>query len=334
MTADYPSLHRTPRVPAVRDTGFAPHTPLGGGREFDTIRRMIERWGPRARRIGDDAAVLAGPDPQTVVSIDTSVENVHFRREWITPAEIGYRSAAAALSDLAAMGAQPFGMLAALTIPDDWRAMLDDIADGIGDAAVGCDAQILGGDLSRGEKLSLTFTVLGMAEKPLLRSGARAGDNVYMTGTVGRSLSALRAFQAGIDPSAAARRRFAHPEPRLSEARWLASAGATAAIDISDGLVADLAHIAAASRVEINIDLERIRTDAGLSLIDAASSGEEYEILATAPTELDVPEFERLFGIDLTCIGTVGDGEPALHVFFQGDEVESLTGYLHFTDEP
>lgn len=305
---------------------------MGGGREFDVIRRMIERWGPRARKIGDDAAVLTGLGEQTVVSVDTSVENVHFVRNWITPSEIGYRSAAAALSDLAAMGAQPVGMLASLTIPDAWRPMLDEIADGIGDAAASCNAPILGGDLTSGDTLSLSFTVLGNVLKPLLRSEAKPGDLVYMTGTVGRSLAALRAFQAGLQPPEAARRRFAHPEPRIREARWLSAAGATSAVDISDGLVADLAHIAAASAVEISIDLERIRTDAGLSLMDAASSGEEYEILVTSPREIDVPQFEKLFGIDLTCIGAVGGGETALRVFFQGDEVQAPTGYLHLSD--
>ncbi len=313
---------------------FLPHTPLGGGREFDAIRRLIERWGPRARRIGDDAAVLSVPGEQAVVSTDTSVENVHFRREWITPAEIGYRSAAAALSDLAAMGAKPIGILAALTIPNDWRPMLDEIADGIGDAAAGCDAPILGGDISRGEKLSLTFTVLGTVRDALFRSAARAGDRVYMTGTVGGSLSALRDFESGRKPGAEARHRFVHPDPRIREALWLSAAGATAAVDISDGLVADLTHIAAASRVEICIDLERVRTASGISNFDAAASGEEYELLATAPGELNPAEFTALFGIDLTWIGTVGSGHAGVRVFCHGDEVEPPTGYLHFTSEP
>ena len=318
----------------LRNQTFLPHTPLGGGREFDAIRRLLERWGPRARCIGDDAAILTAKDGLTVVSVDTSVEDVHFRRGWITPAEIGYRSAAAALSDIAAMGAKPIGMLAALTIPESWSSALDEIGDGIGDAGARCDAPILGGDLSRGDKLSLTFTVLGTAARTLCRSGARAGDRVYMTGAVGGSLAALRAFERGTEPPPDARRRFAHPEPRIREAAWLSTAGATAAIDISDGLAADLAHIAAASRVEISIDLERIRTMAGLFPFDAASSGEEYELLATVPDDLDLAGFEREFGIELTWIGTVSAGDAAVRVFFQGEEVEAPTGYLHFNADP
>ena len=104
---------RTPRL-----TRFQPHTPLGDGAEFDVIRRMLERWGPRARRIGDDAAVITSVGERAlVVSTDTSMENVHFRREWLRPEEIGYRAAAAALSDLAAMGAKPLGMLSRWPFP-------------------------------------------------------------------------------------------------------------------------------------------------------------------------------------------------------------------------
>lgn len=334
MNPDTPAhRRRTIETRSSRPQVFSPHIPLGGGREFDAIRRLLERWGPRARCIGDDAAVVHTPGEHTVVSMDTSVEDVHFRRDWLSAAEIGYRSAAAALSDLAAMGARPIGMLAALTIPDDWRSLLDEIADGIGDAAASFEAPILGGDLSRGDRLSLTFTVMGASPTLLCRSTAKAGDLVYMTGSVGAAGSALRDFEAGILPGDATRKKFVHPEPRIREAIWLAGAGATSAVDISDGLVADLGHIAAASRVEISIDLERINASEGIAPIEAAASGEEYEILATAPGDLDSASFQTLFGIELTCIGTVSEGEPRVRVFYQGDEVQPPSGYLHFTDD-
>jgi thiamine-monophosphate kinase len=317
---------RTPRL-----TRFQPHTPLGTGAEFDVIRRLLERWGPRARRIGDDAAVITSlGERAVVVSTDTSMENVHFRREWLRPEEIGYRAAAAALSDLAAMGAKPLGMLVAMAIPDNWRASIDALSDGIGDAAGAVDAPILGGDMSRASELSLTITVLGTARDVLARSNARPGDRVYVTGRLGGSRAALLAFQSGREPNAADRERFAHPVPRVQEAVWLADNGASAAIDISDGLAADAGHVACASRVRFDIDLDRIPVVEGVTPLDALRSGEEYEVLATSAEDLDVETFSRLFKLELTKIGSVERGDPEVRVMSNGQQIEVPHGYLHF----
>jgi len=317
---------RTPR-----DNRFQPHTPLGGGSEFDVIRRMLERWGPRARRIGDDAAVITNVgDRPLIVSTDTSVENVHFKREWLSPQEIGYRAAAAALSDLAAMGANPLGMLSALAIPESWRGSIDAIGDGIGDAAELSGAPIIGGDMSLGAELSLTFTVLGTANDVLFRTGARPGDRVYVTGRLGSSGATLLALQQGRIPDPVHREKFAHPVPRIREAAWLAEQGAASGIDISDGLGTDLAHLAAASRVRILIDLGSIRTAPGIEPADAASSGEEYEIVVTSPSDLDIIAFEEKFKVELTPIGHVEHGPAALTFLLDGREAETPSGYLHF----
>ena len=172
----------------ARENQFQPHTPLGAGGEFDAIRRMLERWGPHARRIGDDAAVITSlGDRGLVVSIDTSVENVHFKRDWLSPCEIGYRAAASALSDLAAMGAKPLGMLVAMAIPDEWRKQIDGLTDGIGDAARAVDAPILGGDMSRSGELALTFTVLGAAREALFRTGSRCIQRIWECPQIKRS---------------------------------------------------------------------------------------------------------------------------------------------------
>ena len=317
---------RTPR-----DNRFQPHTPLGPGREFDSIRRMIERWGPNARRIGDDAAVITAlGDRALVASTDVSVENVHFKREWLTPEEIGYRAAASALSDIAAMGAKPIGMLVAMGIPDGWRASLDLICDGIGIAARECDAPILGGDMSRATELSIGVTVLGTSREPLLRSAARPDDLVYVTGVLGGSRSALRSLQAGRAPVPAHRERFAHPVPRIREAAWLAERGAHSAIDISDGLSGDLAHLAAASRACLVIDVAAIPCIEGSSNIEAASSGEEYEVAVTSPVEIDAGDFETQFGLPLTRIGVVERGAPGVKFLLNGEQIEVQRGYLHF----
>jgi thiamine-monophosphate kinase len=313
------------------DDRIEPHTRLASGGEFDVIRRMLERWGRHAQGIGDDAAVISPPAGESlVVSTDASVENVHFTGEWLSPSEIGYRAAAAALSDLAAMGAQPLGMLVAMAIPEHWIRDIDAISDGIGDAARVAGAPILGGDMSRARELSLTFTVLGTARNVLLRRGARSGDHVYVTGRLGGPGAALRALAGHRAPRAIDRARFARPVPRIREALWLAGRGATAAIDISDGLSSDLQHLAAASGVCIKVDLSHVPAIEGISSQDAAVSGEEYEIAVTAPRELDAEEFRRSFDVDLTMIGTVEDGEPGVDFLLGGEPVEVPRGYLHF----
>ncbi len=334
MTPDDPSRRRRAiEMRTPRENRFSPHTPLGEGAEFDAIRRMLERWGPRARRIGDDAAVITSVGERSlVVSTDTSVENVHFRREWLAAREIGYRAAAAALSDLAAMAAKPIGMLTALTVPEAWRDELDAITDGIGEASEMADAPIIGGDMTTGGELSLNFTVLGTVRNVLFRTSSRPGDRIYVTGRLGGPLSALRDFQAGRIPSDETRIRFAHPVPRIAEALWLSENGASAALDISDGLAAELGHLAAASRVVVTVALEEVPAMAGMSALEVAGSGEEYELIVTAPADLDTLEFTKRFRIGLTRIGDVTSG-PARVVLTQGGEsVNPPTGYFHFTD--
>lgn len=277
-------------------------TPLGPGAEFDAIREMLRRWGPRAAGIGDDAALLDVPvGYQLAVSTDSSVEGVHFRRAWLTPREIGYRASVAALSDLAAMAATPIGLVSAIALPNDWDASLHEITDGIGEAAERFHAPIVGGNITRGTQLSLTVTVLGAVQRALPRSGVRPGDTIYVTGELGASAAALRALLAGKTPTAPQRARFAAPVPRIAEARWLAAHGATAAIDISDGLIAEMGHLAAASHVHLAVDDRALPVANGASLEDALHGGEEYELLVAGPT-LDTRAFESTHGVRLTAI--------------------------------
>lgn len=331
MTEDPFRRRRSIEMRTPRDNRFQPHTPLGAGAEFDIIRRMLERWGPRARRIGDDAAVITSiGDRALVVSTDTSVENVHFRKDWLTPAEIGYRATAAALSDLAAMGARPLGILVAMAIPEEWRPSIDQLSDGIGDAAAAAEAPILGGDMSKGEQLSITVTALGTARSTLFRTGAHAGDSVYVTGRLGGSQAALRVLRAGGNPEHAIRDRFAHPVPRIGEAQWLAENGATAAIDISDGLASDLAHIASASKLRVNVNLDDVPTFEGVRPIDAVTSGEEYELAVVAPSRIDTAAFSSRFALDLTLIGSIDRGAPGVVFSSNGQQIDVGGGYLHF----
>ena len=288
------------------------HVPLGDGREFDAIRAMLEEWGPRATGVGDDAATLEMPSgAELVVSTDASVEGVHFRREWMSASEIGARAATAALSDLAAMAAAPLGVLLSLVVPERWQNDLLALARGVGVTAASAGCPIVGGNLTRGSELSLTITVLGQAANPVRRGGARSGDRVYVTGWLGGPGAALRALLAGETPDPGHLARFIAPVPRLREAQWLAAAGARAAIDISDGLLADAAHLARASGVTLALDLESVSRVDGVTAAQAATSGEEYELLLTMPADvsIDVGLFVRSFGIPLTDIGSV---QPAV----------------------
>ncbi|HUR91411.1 MAG TPA: thiamine-phosphate kinase [Gemmatimonadaceae bacterium] len=304
---------------------------LGPGAEFDIVRRMLARWGSLAKGIGDDAVVLPGAPGRMVVSTDASVEDVHFRRDWMSHAEIGYRATAAALSDLAAMGAEPVGVLLALTLPERDVARVEEIADGIGDCVGSCGTVVLGGDVTRGEKLALAVTVLGTAQEPLLRSAARPGDRVYVTGRLGGASAALRELQAGREPAGKSRARFVRPVPRLRESRWLADHGCTAAIDISDGLVGDARHIAAASGVAVHLRQESVPVFDGATGRDAVAGGEEYELLVTCAGPLDVAAFEKRFGVPLTEIGGVAAGEPDAILTNDGTRVAAPAGYDHFS---
>ena len=306
---------------------------LGGGVEFDTIRRLLARWGNRAIGVGDDAAVVQLPRGDALVaSSDAFVEGHHFRSPWLSAREIGYKAVTAALSDLAAMAAQPLGILVNISVPERWLPSLDGIADGIGDALDAAGTSIFGGNLTAAGELNLTTTVLGSAFSPLRRTGLRPGDGLYVTGRLGGPGAAVAAWERGEVPAAEHRRRFVHPSARLHEARWLLDRGATAAIDISDGLAADLEHLVLASGVGADVDLASLPLVAGLNDVTrAAASGEEYELLVGAPTALDAAEFEQTFEIPLTAIGRATPRGTGVSFRRGAERVAKPSGYDHLS---
>ena len=306
---------------------------LGPGKEFDLVRILLAEWGKAAQRIGDDAAVIDVPaGERLVVSTDTSVEGVHFSRDWLNSFEIGYRATAASLSDLAAMAARPLGILIALTLPEGNKGEAREIATGIREGASAVLCPIVGGDLSSGKDLSLTITALGSASRPLARSGASVGQRVYVTGRLGGPAAAVRAWRAGKDPTDVDRARFANPVPRIEPAIGLAHRGATSGIDISDGLIADVGHIAAASKVCIEIEADQIPRVSGVTPLEAAGSGEEYEIVVTAP-EIDTGQFSEEFGLALTEIGRVVAGSTGIVLMQGGERITAPSGFDHFRDK-
>jgi thiamine-monophosphate kinase len=306
---------------------------MGPGVEFDLIRRMAARWGDLVRQAGDDAAILdIAHGAHLVASTDTSVEDVHFRREWLSLQEIGYRATMASLSDLAAMAAEPVGLLVAATIPATVAETIESLADGIGQAARDASCPIVGGDLTGGDRVSLTITVLGSAATPVGRAGAKVGDSLWVTGRLGGPGAAVRALQAAQLPSAELRARFAHPVARIAEGLWLAEHGASALIDISDGLSSDARHIAAASGVALEIDVASIPCVPDVVPRAAATSGEEYELLVAVPDEFDAEAFSARFSLPLTRIGKVVDGPGAQVTFTEGGvRVDLAAGYDHFS---
>ena len=318
------------------------HLELGPGAEFDRIRELARALGGRARGLGDDCALLSDVSGTLALSTDVSVERVHFRLDWVTPAEAGWRSAATALSDLAAEGAEPLGLLSAITVPEGAEdADLTALAGGIGEAAAAVDAPVLGGDLSRGPAWSVTVTVVGRAERPVTRAGARPGDGVWVTGALGGARAAVESWRRGETPTPEARRAYAHPEPRIAAGRWLAGHGARAMLDVSDGLAADAGHLAAASGAQVRLRLETVPVAAAAIAEShrmgvpfqqfAAEGGDDYELLVALPGEFGEPEaraFESATHIALTRVGTVERGS-GVRAELLGRALE-LRGYDHF----
>ena len=301
---------------------------FGPGREFERILSVLRAGPPAGRRRagrsgallgpGDDAAVLPGG---TVISTDFGIEGIHFRLEWISAREAGYRTAASGLSDMAAMAAEPTGVLASAAAPGDGRGV-EDLMAGVSDLLSEVGVELLGGDLARSPgPMILDIVSVGRTERPVYRSGARVGDDLWVTGVLGAAAAAVALWASGEPVPPALRSAFARPRPRVEEGRWLADAGVTAGIDLSDGLASDAAHVAAASgaravleagAVPLDPALGGVELPGGMQLIDLAlGGGDDYELLMAAPPgrlEDRREEFEGRFGVSLTRVGRIAEG--------------------------
>jgi len=314
--------------------------PLGPGPEFDRIREIAKALGSQATGLGDDCGLIREGEEFLAISTDVSVEGIHFRPEWIGPEELGWRATASALSDLAAEGAEPIGVLCAVTLPA--RAPQDhlvQVMSGAGAAAKFAGAVVLGGDLSSGPVWSVAVTVIGRTRAPITRAGAGPGDRIWVSGTLGGARAALEAFRRGEAPPPGARARFARPEPRIAAGRWLARHGAHAMLDLSDGLGGDAWHLAAASRVALEIELDRVpvapeATGEAQRLgvppeRFASEGGEDFELLVALPARFNaVQAFTHECGIGLTQIGTIRQGSGVQFVL--GGRAVDLHGFNHF----
>jgi len=267
--------------------------------EFELIRRHFSALGPQRPdtllSVGDDAALLAVPEGHAlVVSVDTLVAGVHFPLD-TSPADIGYKSLAVNLSDIAAMAADPAWATLALTLPEQDESWLVEFARGFAEAAKPYGVQLVGGDTTRGP-LSITVQIMGYVRprESLRRDGARAGDLVYVTGTMGDGGAGLAVKQGRVHTSAEYERyllsRLNRPTPRVLVGRLMRGV-ATAAIDISDGLLADLDHVLERSGVGATLAVDRVPlSPAVASLRDALggwesllTSGDDYELCLVVP---------------------------------------------------
>ena len=313
--------------------------------EFDLIGRIRARAGTRPDvllGIGDDAALLRVPAGfELAVSTDTLIAGIHFPDD-TTPADIGWKSLAVNLSDLAAMAATPAWAVLALTLPSDDVAWLDGFLDGFEELARRHDVALVGGDTTRGP-LSITITVHGfaLAGAALRRSGARVGDDIWATGTLGDAAGALAQWRRGGPRSAKLRYRLDRPTPRLAEAIALRRL-ASAAIDISDGLAADLGHLLEASKVGAQLDLGRLPTSRILADHFAdeherwrlqLAGGDDYELCFTASPANALAIEQALAACDAsaTVVGVV-TSDPGLMLNTPEGEVFDVRadGYDHF----
>jgi thiamine-monophosphate kinase len=302
---------------------------LGPGREFDRIRKILGAPSRTGRAVwvgpGDDAAVLDGEalEAGIVLSTDLSIEGVHFRLDWISAKEAGYRAAAAGVSDLAAMGAEPVGVLASVAAPGDGAAA-EAIMAGVDRLVRDVGADLLGGDLTRSPGPLLVDVIsVGHVSTPLLRSAVEVGDELWVTGTLGGAAGAVALWSADRPVPPLLRNVFVGPTPRTREARWLAERGVKSAIDLSDGLAGDAGHLASASDVRIVIAAEALPLHPVLRECDfppgvdplglALHGGEDYELLISGAPGLlgELREaFTGEFGLPLSEIGNAvaGDG--------------------------
>jgi thiamine-monophosphate kinase len=338
--------------------------PVNG--EFELIARLRERLGAEggersalaaevAIGSGDDAAVTV-PRGATVTSVDLAIEGVHFRRATASPEDIGHKALAAALSDLAAMGAVAGEAYVQLGLPENVsEAECLAIADGMAGVARQHGVKVLGGDISRSPVLLAAVTAVGHASSPgelVRRSRASEGDVVCVTGQLGGAAAGLALLERpelaeGMNGALAdeLRRRQLRPEPRLRAGRALAEAGATAMIDISDGLAGDVRHLAELSDVRIEIEAAAIPVEPGVGDVAeaagsdpvrmAAGGGEDYELLATLPAAaVDAAAAGvAAFGLALTRLGRVLGGAGIAILGERGDRIE-VEGFDHLRDRP
>ena len=275
---------------------------------------------------GDDGAVIKGEDKKIIVAADVAVENTHFIRGMSSPFEIGRKITAANLADICAMGGWPEYLLVTAVIPHDWLSDAIELAKGISHEAALVGAAVIGGDLAKGNELSISITAIGYTKKEILRSGARPGDLVVVSKVPGWSAAGLELLKSGSTRNDihALRAIAQHRAPKIDYEKYRAAFPyLNSAIDISDGLVCDAGHIADSSKVTINLFSEKLRDLELATLGDATNwilaGGEDHELLGTTSEVQSLQDFE--------VIGEV-TASSSPQVLLDGS-VLNISGYQH-----
>jgi thiamine-monophosphate kinase len=311
--------------------------PLKEGLLIQRIRRAAARRTERPERgIGDDCAVLRIPrDHEALITTDFSLEDIHFRREWHPPESVGHRCLARGLSDIAAMGGVPHAAFLSLALPSDLsQKWVDRFVTGLLKLAARYGIQLAGGDTAQSpDGILADIVVLGSVPegKAILRSGARPGDLLYVTGKLGSSAAALNDLRDGKKPRPRSHPRHFFPEPRISVGQFLREKKlASAMIDLSDGLSTDLGHICEESKTGAVVNakaLPAVHSKDGLAL--ALHGGEEYELLFAARPEHRIPK--QIAGVPVTKIGEIVGGRQMKLITPDGKtQLLKPAGWEHF----
>ena len=321
------------------------------------IARVVETDDPRVIvGLGDDAAVTVPGSGELVLTTDLLVEGVHFERATISPQELGVKAIAVNVSDLAAMGASPRYALASVALTDDVEhAWVIELAAGMREACLEYALSLVGGDTNRADRIVVSVTAVGEVApgRAVTRGGARGGDAIVVTGSLGAAAGGLALSRASQTTASTVLTQpdgrsliqaLARPVARVGEGRTLAAAGATAMMDLSDGLAKDLGRLCASSHVGARVELRSIpvapalaeAADAlGLDALEVAlGGGEDYELLATLPPdrvdEAAATLHER-FGVPLTVVGSIVEGDGVVSISGDGEERPlEPTGWDHF----
>lgn len=282
--------------------------------------------------VGDDAAVFSLPaDQESIVSIDTSLEGVHFLKS-MKPEDIAFRSAAIAISDLAACGATPHWYIVSITIPSFNENWIMSFTKGLQDISDQFKIPLIGGDTTKGP-LSITVQVSGYCNinKSISRSNAGNGDLIFVTGVIGDASRGLSLLKKNINESKETV-SYLRPSPRISIGQKLLPL-ASSAIDVSDGLIQDLSHICKSSEVGAHIYIESIPTSLNRTLLSSEINlGDDYELCFTAPEKhtQKINSIAAEEAVLITCIGEVIEGKEVVVLDSSGNEVEVESGYKHF----
>lgn len=313
----------------------APDATLADLGEFGLIQHLVARF-PQGENVllgpGDDAALVSLPGPRVVVATDVLVEGRHFRRDWADARDVGHKAAAQNLADVNAMGGRATALTVGLAAPADLPAAWAlELAEGIAAEAALVGASVVGGDVTRAEEIMVAVTVLGVVDgEPVRRSGARPGDVVAIAGRQGWAAAGLAVLARGFRSPRVLVEAHRRPQPPYQQGPAAQRAGATAMIDVSDGLVADVGHIASASGVAVDLDSSAFEVAEPLRAVGAAlgadpmrfilAGGDDHALVATFPAGATLPD-------GWTPIGAVAEGDG---VTVDGEAFEGPGGHVHF----